>query len=204
MPKLKQSKIIACYVRVSTTSQNEAGQRREIQRWLTGNGIDPKHVRWFIDKQTGDNLKRPAFEELQRAIFNGEIGTVVVYKLDRLSRKQRDGINVLCDWCDRGLRMVSTTQQIDFTGTVGRMIASVLFAVAEMEQETRRERVASGIAAAKANGKKWGGSKPGRKKVDATKERTIRKMKEAGAPIAAIARTVGLSRPTIYDVLRTP
>ena len=126
----------AVYIRVSTTGQNLAGQRREIGRWLKGNGIN--NIRVFIDKETGDNLERSAFQELQKAIFNGEIRIVVVWKLDRLSRSLRDGINTLCDWCDRGLRVVSVTQQIDFNGTVGKMIASVLFAVAEMEQETRR------------------------------------------------------------------
>ena len=64
----------------------------------------------------------------------------------------RDGINTLCDWCDRGLRVISVTQCIDFGGMVGKMIASVLFAVAEMEQETRRERQRAGIDAAKDRG----------------------------------------------------
>ena len=152
----------AAYIRVSTAGQNSAGQRREITRWLKGNGIDD--VRWFVDKETGDNLDRKAFQRLQEAIFNGEVKTVVCWKLDRLSRSLRDGINTLCDWCDRGLRVVSVTQQIDFNGTVGKMIASVLFAVAEMEQETRRERQAAGIEAAKERGV-YQGRKPGSTKA---------------------------------------
>jgi len=76
--------------------QNEEGQRTAIERWLDGNGINAKHVRRFIDKKTGDNTNPPAFKALQTAIFNGEVQTVVVYKLDRLSRKLRDGIGVLC------------------------------------------------------------------------------------------------------------
>jgi len=98
------------YVRISDPGQNTASQEREIQQWLRGNGIDPGDVRWFIDKATGDNLVRPAFEELQSAIFTGQIKTVIVWKLDRLSRSIRDGINTLADWCDRGLRVVSVTQ----------------------------------------------------------------------------------------------
>ena len=143
--------MIACYVRVSTAGQNVAGQKREIQRWLEGNDVPPENVRWFIDKASGDDLERSAFEELQRAIFNGQVKTVVVWKLDRLSRSIRDGVNVLADWCDR-LRVVSVTQQIDFNGAVGKMLAAVLLGVAEMEQETRRERQAAGIAAAKERG----------------------------------------------------
>jgi DNA invertase Pin-like site-specific DNA recombinase len=141
-----RDKSVAAYARVSTVGQNEAGQQAEIERWLLGNGI--VGARWFCDKDTGDNLNRPAFQKLQKAIFMGEVGTVLVWKLDRLSRSLRDGINVLSDWCDRGLRVVSVTQQIDFSGTVGKMIAAVLLAVAQMEQETRRERQAAGIAVA--------------------------------------------------------
>jgi DNA invertase Pin-like site-specific DNA recombinase len=74
-----------------------------------------------VDKgKSGDNLKRPAFDQLQAAVFAGEVGTIVTYKLDRLSRSLRDGINVLGEWCDKGLRVVSVAQQIDFNGTVGR------------------------------------------------------------------------------------
>ena len=114
------------------------GKGQRSKRWLTGNGIDPGGVRWFVDKRTGDNLNRPAFEQLQAAIFAGEVGTVACYKLDRLSRSLRDGVDVLSDWCERGLRVVSVTQQIDFNGTVGKMLAAVLLGIAQMEQETRR------------------------------------------------------------------
>lgn len=192
--------VTAVYIRVSTTSQNEAGQRREVQKWLDGHGID--NVAWYVDRETGDHLERPEFARLQSAIFAGSIKTVVVWKLDRLSRKMRDGVNTLCNWCDQGLRVVSVTQQIDFSGAAGKLIASVLFAVAEMEQETRRERQAAGIAAAKEQGKTWGGSKKGRL-INTTKEQVqaVLRMHSEGAAITEIARTVSLSRPTIYRLL---
>ena len=137
---------VAVYVRVSTVGQNEAGQRAEIAKWLAGNGIDPTTVIWFVDKESGDTLDRPAFERLQKKIFLGQAKTVVVWKLDRLSRSLRDGINTLCEWLEKGVRLVSTTQQLDFSGTTGKLIASVLFAVAELEQSTRRERQAVGLS----------------------------------------------------------
>lgn len=61
------------------------------------------------------------------------VKTAVVWKLDRISRRQRDGINVLADWCERDVRVVSVTQQIDLSGAVGRMVASVMFGLAEIE-----------------------------------------------------------------------
>ena len=190
-------KAVACYLRVSTTSQNEAGQKREIRRWLTGNDVNPDSALWFIDKETGDHLARPAFERLQTAIFNGEVGTVVVWKLDRLSRKLRDGLNVLCDWCERGLRVVSVTQQIDFNGAVGKMIASVLFAVAEMEQETRRERQRAGIEAAKERGV-YAGRKAGTTKATPAR---ARQLAERGLTHGEIAASLGVSRRTVIRYL---
>ncbi len=186
----------AVYVRVSTVGQNEAGQRREIRRWLKGNDI--KDIRWFVDKETGDHLDRQAFGKLQKAIFDGEIRTVVCWKLDRLSRSLRDGINVLCDWCDRGLRVVSVTQQIDFKGTVGKMIASVLFAVAEMEQETRRERQRAGIEAAKEQGV-YQGRKPGSTKASPSR---ARKLRAKGLTLSEIATALGVSRMSVSRYLR--
>ncbi len=141
--------MIACYVRVSTKRQRTDSQRAEIKRWLDGNGIDLSTVVWFEDKETGKTLCRPAFEKLQKAVFNGQVKTVVVWKLDRLSRSLRDGVNVLADWCERGVRVVSTTQGVDLSGPVGRMVAALLLGVAEIELEYRRERQAAGIRVAK-------------------------------------------------------
>jgi DNA invertase Pin-like site-specific DNA recombinase len=196
--KATKAKSVACYVRVSTVGQNEAGQRAEIARWLTGNGIDPASAQWYVDKRTGDNLKRPAFEQLQAAVFAGEVGTIVTYKLDRLSRSLRDGVNVLCDWCDKGLRVVSVTQQIDFNGAMGKMLAAVLLGIAEMEQETRRERQAAGIAVAKKQGK-YRGRQPGTTK--AQPERAL-KLKEKGLSAEEIAKSLGVSRNTVFRYFR--
>lgn len=196
---MEVTRAVACYVRVSTVGQNEAGQRAEIERWLTGTGVPLDTVRWFVDKgQSGDSLKRPAFGQLQAAIFAGEVGTVCTYKLDRLSRSLRDGINVLSDWCDKGLRVVSVTQQIDFNGTVGKLLAAVLLGIAQMEQETRRERQAAGIAAAKRRGV-YQGRRPGTTK--ANPERAAR-LKAQGLTIDEISSALGVSRPTTFVYLR--
>ena len=186
----------AVYVRVSTVGQNPESQRREIGRWLKGNGIED--VRWYTDKSTGDNLKRPAFERLQRDIFDGEIDTIVCWKLDRLSRSLREGLNTLADWCDRGLRVVSVTQQIDFNGAVGKMLAAVLLGIAEMEQETRRERQAVGIAAAKARGV-YLGRQPGYRKA-----RPVRacQLRDKGLTGPEIAQALGVSLRTVFRYLR--
>ena len=188
---------IAVYVRVSTVGQNIDGQKNEIQRWLDGNGI--VDAEWYIDKSTGTNFDRPAFERLQRDIFDGQVKTVVVWKLDRLSRSLRDGINVLSDWCDRDLRIVATSQMIDFNGTVGKLLASVLLGVAEMENETRKERQAVGIAAAKAKGIYLGRKKGTTKKKPATAQR----FRDKGLTHDEIAQAMGVNVRTVFRYLKS-
>jgi len=191
----------AIYVRVSTIGQNEESQRREILKWLQGNGIDMSKVKWYVDTDTGDNLNRPQFERLQREIFQGLVKTVVVWKLDRLSRSLRDGITTLCDWLEKGIRLVSTTQHLDFSGVTGKLIASVLFAVAELEQSTRRERQAVGIEAAKERGvykgRPKGAIKPG---VDLPR---VAKLREQGLTQAEIATALGVSVSSVRRYLKT-
>ena len=191
--------MFAVYIRVSTVGQNVAGQKREIKRWLKGNGVNDSKVRWYVDKATGNNLDRPEFERLQADIFNGEIKTVVVWKLDRLSRSLRDGINVLADWCDRGLRVVSVTQQIDFNGAVGKMLAAVLLGVAEMEQETRRERQAAGIAVAKEKGV-YTGRKLGATKKGVNPRRAVT-LRDKGLTYAEIGEAMGISMSSVRRYL---
>ena len=89
---------------------------------------------------------------MQDAIFAGEIETVVVWKLDRLAGNLKEGVNVLADWCQRGVRVIAITQQLDLSGPVGNLIASLLFGIAEIELQHSKERQAIGIALAKKRG----------------------------------------------------
>jgi DNA invertase Pin-like site-specific DNA recombinase len=55
-------------------------------------------------------MARPEFDRLQRDIFDGHVQTVVVFKVDWIAQRLREGLNLLCDWCERGVRVVSVTQ----------------------------------------------------------------------------------------------
>jgi DNA invertase Pin-like site-specific DNA recombinase len=82
------------------------------------------------------------------------------------------------------------------------MLANVLASIAEFETEVRGERVRAGQAAAKAAGKSIGGRQVGtRVRLTIEKERAIRRLAKSGTTISEIARTLELSRPTIYKVL---
>ena len=149
-------------------------------------------------KRTATTTNRPALDRLQSAIFVGHHATVVTWRLDRLSRTQRDGINLLANWCDAGVRVVSITQQLDLSGAAGRLIAGVLFAVAEMELETMKERQRVGIEAAKERGV-YQGRKPGTTKA---KPARARKLRDKGLTQHEIAAALGVSRTTVNRYLR--
>ena len=189
--------MIACYCRVSTRNQKNDSQESEIKKWLAGNGIDAAQVMWFFDHETGKTLNRPGFEQLQKAIFNGTVKTVIVWKLDRLSRRLRDGVNLLADWCERGLKVVVITQQIELNGAVGRMIAAVMLGLAEIELEYRRERQMAGIEVARKKGKFTGRQKGTTK----AKPQRATELKAQGLKVSEIATAMGTSVRTVWRYL---
>jgi DNA invertase Pin-like site-specific DNA recombinase len=191
--------IIACYCRVSTQHQKNDSQRSEIEKWVRNNGLDLSTIRWFEDQESGTSFNRPALKQMQKAIFEGLIQTVIVWKLDRISRRQRDGINLLADWCDQGIRVVSITQQIDLSGAVGRMVASVMFGLAEIEMEYRRERQIAGISVAKQAGV-YKGRKKGTTKGQPKRAQDLKKQ---GLSVEEIANAMDVSKRTVFRYLDT-
>lgn len=185
---------IAAYVRVSSRGQKDDSQRAEIQKWLDGNGIDRRQVQWYADRESGTTLKRPEFDRLQRDIFTGKIKCVILWKLDRLSRRLKDGVNILADWAERGLKVVVTSQQLEFNGSVGRMIAALLLGLAEIEWEFRKERQQAGIEVARKKGV-YRGRKPGTTKG---RPERAKQLKAKGLAPGEIATALGVSERTVF------
>lgn len=189
---------IAAYVRVSTKGQKHDAQEAEIGKWLEGNGVDAGQVEWYRDKETGKTLDRPDFNRLQADIFAGQVKTVVVWRLDRLARRLREGVNLLADWCDRGLKIVVVTQQIEMTGPIGRLLAAVMLGLAEIELQAIKERQAAGIERAKAKGV-YKGRKAGTTKA---KPERARQLRQQGLKVPEIAQALGVTVVTVYRYLR--
>ena len=186
---------IAVYIRVSSPRQKTDSQRAEVEAWINRRRI--KRARWFEDRDSATNLQCDAFKKLQDAIFAGEIDTVVVWKLDRLARNLKEGVNVLADWCQRGVRVIAITQQIDLSGPVGNLIASLLCGIAEIELQHSKERQAIGIALAKKRGV-YTGRRLGTTKAMPARARALRKQK---LTIPEIAQALGVKQRTVYNYL---
>ena len=103
------------------------------------------------------------------------------------------------------VNLVSLRDGLDLSTPAGRLMANVLASVAAYETEVRAERVIAGQAAAREKSKHLG-RRPGirtRVKVTPEQEQLVKRLKGEGQGVSAIARSTGLSRPTIYSVLKS-
>lgn len=189
----------AVYLRVSSQSQDIKSQEPDLQTWAKAQA---EPVTWFKDKATGTNMDRPGLDKLLAEARAGKINRVVVWRLDRLGRTAKGLLTLLDELQALGVGFVSLREGIDLQTPAGRLMLVVLAGVSQYETEVRKERQLAGIAKAKAEGKKWGGRKPGtRIKLSVEKEALIRQLYAEGKAIAAIARLVGLSRKSVYKAL---
>jgi DNA invertase Pin-like site-specific DNA recombinase len=192
---------IAIYLRVSSRKQDTASQEPDLTRWATGH---EGAVDWFRDTFTGKTMERPGWNKLMAAIEAGEIRTLAVWRLDRLGRSARGLTALIAELTRRKVNLVSLRDGLDLSTPSGRLMAHVLASVAEYETEVRAERTLAGQAVARANGVKFGRptGRGKRLKVTTEQESAVRRLKAEGESVSAIARATGLSRPTVYAVLR--
>lgn len=192
---------VAIYLRVSSRRQDTRSQEPDLRRWAAS--LEPgTTVTWYQDHVTGRTMERPGWSRLEAEINLGRISTVAVWRLDRLGRTASGLTALFVKLQAQRVNFVSLRDGIDLATSAGRLIANVLASVAEYENEVRRERVMAGQAAARANGKCWGGSAKGRRlKVTCEAIETVRRMNSEGASKAAMSRATSLSRPTVYAIL---
>jgi DNA invertase Pin-like site-specific DNA recombinase len=198
---MKHTRHIAVYVRVSTRSQDTRSQEPDLRRWAEAQDLP---VVWYKDKFTGKSMDRPGFQKMTRAIEAGEVVSVVVWRLDRLGRTAKGLTGFFDDLVVRAVNLISMKDGLDLSTPAGRLMANVLASVASYETEVRSERIHAGIAVAQAQGKHMG-RKPGihtRIKVKPEQIRLVRELAARGEGKTAIAAATGLSRPTIYSILR--
>ena len=189
----------AVYLRVSSNKgQDTRSQEPDLQTWAKAQG----EAIWYKDTFTGTTMQRPGLERLLQDVRSGKVSKVCVWRLDRLGRTAKGLLTLLDEFQALNVGFVSLREGFDLATPAGRLMAGVLASVAAYETEVRKERQLAGIAKAKADGKTWGGRKPGtRVRLTLEKEALIRQLHTEAKPVSAIARMVGLTRKTVYRAL---
>jgi site-specific DNA recombinase len=109
---------------------------------------------------SGGTLDRPALKHLLKAIENGMVDVIVVYKIDRLSRSLMDFAKLVEVFDRKGVTFVSVTQSFNTTTSMGRLTLNILLSFAQFEREVTGERIRDKIAASKKRGIWMGGNPP--------------------------------------------
>jgi DNA invertase Pin-like site-specific DNA recombinase len=191
----------AVYVRVSSTAQDTKAQEHELKRWAAGQRAE---IAWYRDKFTGTTLARPGLERLLTDVRAGTVRKVVVWRLDRLGRTAKGLHEFFEELLSLRIGFLALRDALDLSTPAGRLMAGVLASVAQYETEVRRERQLAGIAKAREqHGGRcpWGGRKKGtRVRVTEEKEAAILAMHREKRRVSTIARTVGVTRKTVYTV----
>ena len=184
------------YARCSKDTQTTENQRLEIE--AAGHKIDY----FFSDTISGKTSasQRPQFMAMLKQIREGE--TLVVSKLDRIGRDAQDVGATIKDLARFGIKVVVLQLgNLDLTSTAGKMMLTMLSAVAEMERDLLVERTHAGLARAKAEGKTLGRTPKTTPEQQA--EMIAKYKKGAGETVSALARHYKVSRATVLSIVKT-
>lgn len=173
------------YARISTDDQTTDPQIDA----LTAAGCE----RIFDERASGALRARPQLAAALDYLRSGDI--LVVVKLDRLGRSLHHLIEVVTGLDERGVGLRSLSESIDTTTSAGRLLLHVMGAIAQFERDLIVERTKAGLAAARARGRKGGR----RTVMTAEKVAVARQMYDSREhTVEAIARTLGVSRASVY------
>lgn len=180
----------AIYARVSTThGQDPEMQLRELREYCQRRNWDVGEE--YVDVGiSGAKEKRPELDRLLAHAHRRNFDAVVVWRFDRFARSVSHLLRALEDFRSLGIEFVSLTEQVDTSTPTGKMVFTVLGAVAELERSLIVERVRAGLRNARAKGRKLG--RP-RKAFDADK---LTRMRAQGASWRAVGAALGVSAAT--------
>ena len=175
------------YGRVSTNQQS-----LDIQiEALKAQGVEDHRI--FTDKATSSNTDRAGLDSLRVKVESGDV--ILIKKLDRLGRDTADMVSLIKEFDTAGVKVRFLDDGISTEGSMGKMVITILAAVAQAERERIMERTNEGRQAAKANGVKFG-RKP---TIDRDQ---FTSLIESGVGATEISKTMGIARSTVYKLLR--
>lgn len=177
------------YARVSTLDQNLDRQTDMLRAY----GVD----KLYTEKMSGTRRDRPELTRLLERLEEGD--TVIVESLSRLGRSTRDLIELVELFQKKGVQLVSLKESIDTSSSTGKLLFTIMSALAQFERDVIADRTREGLQAARARGH-FGG----RPKTDAKKLQQALKLYRSGQYTAReIKELTGITKSTLYRYLRT-
>ena len=191
---------VAIYCRVSTTDQSCQRQERELLEYAVK--VDYEVVGIWKETTSGTQNNRVERQKVIELAQARKIDAILVTEMTRWGRSTIDLIQTLQELHARGVSLIAQTGiQFDLATPQGRLIAGLMATLAEFERDLVRERVRSGIAAAKARGQKLGRQPGQRVKADRLGPQVLH-MVELGHSYRQIAATLKLSKSTVNDIVK--
>ena len=190
-------KRVALCLRVSTDGQTTENQRLELMQVAERAGWQVVEV--YEDAGVSGakgRADRPAFDRLHKDAVRRRFDLVMAWSVDRLGRSLRDLVNFLHELQGIGVDLYLHKQALDTTTPSGKAMFGMLGVFSEFERSMIQERVRSGLARARSQGKRLG--RP--QKVDARKRKAVLAGRKAGLSIRAIAKKVGLSTGSVHAI----
>jgi DNA invertase Pin-like site-specific DNA recombinase len=181
---------VGIYSRVSTHEQTTAAQLDELRAYC-------ERRNWVIVAEytdegvSGSRDSRPGLNLLVADAKRRKFDVVLVYRYDRFARSLRQLVNALCEFDSLGIHFVSLHEGVDTSTPNGRLVFGIFASIAEFERELIRSRVRSGIAAARARGKRIG--RPRSLVTDSQ----INSLLAEGHSMEAIGQQLGISAATV-------
>ncbi|MBQ2886453.1 MAG: recombinase family protein [Alphaproteobacteria bacterium] len=176
--------MVVSYVRVSTEEQNQARQIEALEKF----NIE----KWYIEKISGKDTKREQLQLMLDYVREGD--EVYVMDFSRLSRSVQDLLGIVDLLNEKKVRLVSLKENLDTSTPTGRLMLTVIGAIAEFERQNILERQREGIAIAKRAGK-YKGRKP--KELDNFDE-VYESWKKGKITAVAASKILGINRGTFY------
>ena len=187
---------VAVYARVSTLDQNPHIQLDELRKYAAARNL--RITREYVDQTTGDASKKrkdQAFRELMADAGRRKFDCVLVWKFDRFARSLHALIDALDTFAALKVDFIASTQSIDTTLPMGRLLFQMIGAFAEFERGLIVERTRAGVANAQARGVRFG------RRRDPLKEKKILRLRAQGKSLRVIAAAVKFSPAGVLKVI---
>lgn len=183
--------VLIGYARVSTSRQEQSLDTQRDQ--LAEAGCHPDH--FFSDVISGTRWQRPGLDAALAYMRDGD--TLVVTRLDRLGRNLHETVTTIADLAERNINVQVLDPALDTNRPQDKVVLNIMASLAEWERELLAQRTREGVAHARAQGR-VAGPKP---KLNEEQIRLAKKAIDGGDSVASVARSFGVSRPTVYRAL---